>query len=79
MEQEGLRRAKLVKTRTDDGLFETMPGVRIGREYIVDLSTKRVSKGYNIEKRVWWWKEIIGIKGGGWFPTEMLKIEEGGI
>ena len=71
--------AKLIKTKSDDGLFEIKDGTLLGKEYFVDLNSRRVVRGYNIAHKVEWKREIINLIDGelcyGWIPTELLEIE----
>lgn len=66
--------AELIKLSTKDGMVEMMPHVSLGKKYTVDLNTKRVESGYNTKKKKHWSREIVNEIGGGWLPTEMLKI-----
>ena len=72
--------AKLIKTKSDDGLFEIKDGTLLGKEYFVDLNSRRVVRGYNIAHKVEWKREIINLIDGelcyGWMPTELLEIED---
>jgi len=71
--------AKLIKTKSDDGLFEIKDDTPLGKEYFVDLNSRRVVRGYNTTHKVEWKKEIINLIDGelcyGWIPTELLEIE----
>jgi len=73
-------KATLIKTESDDGLFEMHGHIKVGKEYLIDLDTKRMADGRNGVKGVNWRKEIVEIRsesGGfdGWMPTEMLEWE----
>ena len=68
--------ATLIKKNSDDGLFEVNENVQIGAQYVIDLDTLRVEEGYNIVFNKRWKREIVNVVDGGWFPTELLKIEE---
>jgi len=68
-------KAKLIKRKTDDGLIELEDHVPLGKVYEVDLSTRAIRRGKNIEKSVFWEREII-LTEGQWFPTELLEICE---
>jgi len=71
--------AVLIKTKSDDGLFNIREDIPIGKEYFVDLDSRRVVKGYNTVHKVEWKKEIINLIDDelchGWMPTELLEIE----
>ncbi len=69
-------KAKLIKLHTDDHLFEVMDVVPLGKEYVVDLDSRKTVEGYNIPNQKFWKREIILTEDGSYFPTEMLKIEE---
>ena len=73
--------AVLIKTKSDDGLFEIKDDTLLGKEYFVDLESKRVARGYNTIHRIVWKKEIINVVDYdgrvGWLPTELLEIEKG--
>ena len=65
--------AKLIKRKTDDGLMEIEDHIPLGKIYEVDLSSRQPVKGKNIEKSVFWEREMI-LSDGEWFPTELLEI-----
>lgn len=71
--------AKLIKIKSDDGLFEIKDDSTLGKEYFVDLKSIRVVKGFNTTQKVEWEKEIVNLidENGscGWMPTELLEIE----
>ncbi len=73
-----IARAILIKRETADGLISVFEHVPLGKEYLVDLDTRRIAKGYNVPKKQIWEKEIINCYGvdGGWWPTEMLEIKD---
>ena len=64
--------AKLIKRRTDDGLFEIEDHISLGKEYRIDLDTLQIGTGVNSEKEVWWEREIVFMNDTEWFPTELL-------
>lgn len=70
-----IRNATLIKTTTDDGLVEMQDGVEVGRVYTVDDRTIRMAEGFNHVLKKRWVRLIITVCGGGWFPTELLRIE----
>ena len=70
-------KAKLIKRKTDDGLVEVHDHVPLGRIYQVDLSTRKMSRGMNLNTGQIWERETVLIEGL-WFPTELLEIEEVG-
>ena len=71
-----IRRATLVKTVTDDGLVEMQDGVEVGRVYEVDDGTVRMAEGFNHVLKKRWVRLVVTVCGdGGWFPTELLRIE----
>lgn len=68
-------RARLVKLRTDDGLIESVDDVPLGREYRIDLTTRRLQKMYNTDRQRFHQKEIINeYPSGRWLVLEMLEI-----
>ena len=71
-----IRRAKLVKRATEDGLFELHGHLKIGIEYEVDISTIQMANGYNTVMDMNWIKEIIYMTDGQWMPTELLEWEK---
>jgi len=68
--------ARLVKRKTDDGLMEMSEGAPLGKEYLVDLSTRAMKKGYNYIHDKSWQREMIRDVAGGWLPTELLEVDE---
>jgi len=72
--------AVLIKKESDDGLFRIKEDTPIGKEYFVDLDSRRVVRGYNTIHKVEWKKEVINLIDGelcyGWMPTELLEIEK---
>jgi hypothetical protein len=64
--------ATLVKRTTEDGFFEVLDNVSIGKKYKVDLDTLQVAQGFNTNKKQPWEREIIFTDDGEWFPTEIL-------
>jgi hypothetical protein len=66
-------KAKVIKRKTNDGLIELEDHVLLGKIYEVDLSSRRILKGKNIEKSVFWSREMI-LAEGSWFPIELLEI-----
>lgn len=74
---ENIVSADLVKLKTDDGLVEMKDHIQIGAQYNVDMNSKRMVKGFNIEKKILWEREVIDIvdsEGRWWMPTELLSI-----
>lgn len=74
-----IAKAILIKKETADQLVTAKEHVQIGKEYLVDLDTRRMTKGFNYKKQMFWEREIINMAGDdkGWWPTEMLQIETG--
>lgn len=69
--------AKLVKVKTEDGLMEICDPSLLGKEYLIDLSTKRMRSGFNITHNKQWEREMVqDSTNGGWLPTEMLEWDE---
>lgn len=68
--------ATLIKRKTDDGFVEIQDDVPLGRVYRVDLNTRCVVRGMHLPTKSTWQREVINVVGGGWFPTELLRIEE---
>lgn len=66
--------ATLIKTMTNDGLFEIWEDIPIGKEYIVDLNSIEIAEGYNVKFNTTWKKEIIYTYDGEWMPTELLSF-----
>lgn len=72
--------AKLVKTRTDDGLVEFYEGVTVGKHYTVDLD--RIFRGVKMLhikpgscERIPHAKDIIYVAGENrWLPLECLQL-----
>jgi hypothetical protein len=71
-------KATLIKRKTDDGLIEIHDHIQLGKEYLVDLDSRSMQKGYNLVEGKAWEKEGILVisSGGRWLPTELLRIEE---
>ena len=75
MPRKDMRRAKLIKLKTLDGLFEVMDHVPVGTEYTVDLNSIFIGCGVNVEIGEAWERELIFMDNGNWFPTELLEID----
>jgi len=76
--EKNIKHAILKKRITDDGLVEIQDHVQLGTDYLVDINSITIGKGFNIEKKVLWEREIVYAKDGDewlWFPTELLEIE----
>jgi hypothetical protein len=75
-------RAVLIALATADGLVSAKAGTPLGKVYTVDLATRKTRRMYNVEHHRTHVKEIIrtvdGTAQDGWYPTEMLRIEEDG-
>lgn len=68
-------RARLIKLKTDDGLVESVDGVPLGREYLIDLSTRRRQQMYNIDVHRCHEKDIVDeYPSGRWLVLDMLEI-----
>jgi len=67
--------AKLIKRKTNDGLMEVQDSVPTGRIYKVNLKTKKMQKGMNLDTGKIWDREMVIVEGQ-WFPTELLEIED---
>ena len=70
-----LGRARLVKLKTDDGLFEVRDEVPLGKMYDVWLDSKKVVEGKNTVKNIFWKREVIWVSNFRWIPTELLEIQ----
>lgn len=68
--------ARLTKRATTDGLVEFWDETPIGREYQVDLDSRRIIPMLNLESGVHHSKEMVrDVVDGGWLPTECLAFE----
>lgn len=71
--------AVLIKHRTEDGLMELCDNVPLGREYEVDMDSRKRVKLFNAVQEKVHRKEVIGIiedgKFAGWMPMELLVIK----
>lgn len=70
-----IRRATLIKTITDDGLIEMHDDIKVGKVYLIDDETVRVAAGLNHVLNKRWIRLVVDTCDGGWFPTELLRIE----
>lgn len=66
--------ATLIKTKSDDGLIEMLPQIKVGKTYRVDLDSRRPGLLWNREFQKSHEKEIIDVDNGLWMPTELLEI-----
>lgn len=64
--------ATLIKLSSDDGLFEVLDEVPLGKKYRVDLDTVEIARGFNTDEMREWKREIIFTDDDQWFPTELL-------
>lgn len=71
-----IRKAKLIKLKTDDGLFEMFSHIELGKEYFVNLDTQKTRIGYSALHKKNWEREMIRTVDGGLLPTELLEIEK---
>lgn len=72
--------ARLAKLRTDDGFCEVVPGVAVGRRYLVDLASERVVTMEHVPTGTVHQKVVIEAfdeSVGGWrlFVRELLDLE----
>lgn len=68
-------KAALIALRTADGLVECGEGVEVGREYLVDVDTRRTVQLFNFEHGCRHTKEIINAVDGAWLPMELLRLQ----
>lgn len=68
--------AGLCKKQSEDQIFQMEDHVPIGKEYVVDLDSRKMQRGYNEIKKVYWEREIIWTNSG-WLPTELLEKMDG--
>lgn len=69
-------KVKLKKLRTDDGTFSVKDHVKLGAEYEIDLSTRRLASLYNYEMNLKHSKEIVDCTNGFYLPVEMLDLSK---
>ena len=69
----GYVNAVLIKRRTDDNLVGVPDRVPLGQIYIVDTRTVRRLKLFTMHG-IAHEKEVVNLRCGGWFPTELLNI-----
>lgn len=67
-----IKKYKLIKHATADGLVSIEDHVQLGKVYHGDPATIREATGYNIVHGRRWKREVIDIDGH-WFPTELLE------
>lgn len=72
-------KAKLIATKTLDGLVEVASHITLGKEYTVDISSRRISRGMNVVQNTMWTREVIDVLEDEtdewkWMPTELLEI-----
>ena len=76
-----LAKATLIKLQTEDGMFSLHDHIVVGKVYTVDLSSCVVEKGYNVEFKKIWRREVVDIieegKVVGYMPTELIDIDHG--
>lgn len=69
-----LVKAKLIKRKTDDGLFEIEDYVQLGKEYMVDVDSLFRGTGVHVPTGTVWEREVVFMENGEWFPLELLEI-----
>jgi len=70
-----IRKAKLIKRRTDDGMFEVKDHLKIGLKYYIYINSIILSDGFHTPTKTPWHREIVFCTDGQWLPTELLKID----
>jgi hypothetical protein len=69
--------ATLVKRTTEDGYFSINDNIELGKEYRVNLFSRRLLNFENLERGFKGKKEFIyGVDVKEWMPTELLNIPE---
>ncbi len=52
--------------------MEFRDDIPLGKVYLVNLATRRIWGGFNIDKGLSWEREMVQAVEGGWLPTELL-------
>lgn len=73
-EKRTLAWAEIVKTKTDDGMFE-VDAKFLNSRFQVILESRRQGVIYNVEHRKHTSRQVINKVEGGWLPVELLRIE----
>jgi hypothetical protein len=75
-----LVRARLARVKTEDGLAEVMPHVKVGKEYWIDIESARAVGAFNTELNVLHTKKIVNVYDHGEFAgymyLELLDYDE---
>ena len=71
-----IKKAKVIRLSTQDGLFEFADHISIGMEYDIDTDKQEDMKFYNTEHDVYHDKLMVYDILGGYLPVECLKIED---
>lgn len=72
--------ARLVKSKTDDGLWEMQDHIELGKAYFVDVDSIQVIKAFHKEKKIFHERKmILDIEVGKWIPLEFLDLNENNI
>ena len=72
-----LLRMRTTKATTSDGLCSLNEDVPIGREYLIDVASRRTTTMWNVAHNRLHEKVIVNVVDGdgrmvGWFPLELL-------
>lgn len=71
-----LVKAKLIKHTTADELASFLDNIPLGKEYVIDLDTKREATLWNTEKQKEHIKTLVNeAETGLWMFFELLEIE----